>query len=122
MSHAPRWIADRETMELSERQDDGSYAVAYKMIPIQAAAAMIPIAQADQQKLTQEQLTAERERELRAAMEELDRIIERGGSFFIDGRRIIRAVLDKYRDADEPTGALGCCVECTCGKYGRFTR
>lgn len=32
--HPPRWIADRSTMELSERQADGSYKVAYKMVPI----------------------------------------------------------------------------------------
>ena len=31
---APRWIADMETMELSERQTDGSYAPAYRMAPL----------------------------------------------------------------------------------------
>lgn len=31
---SPRWVADLENRELSERQPDGSYKVAYHMLPI----------------------------------------------------------------------------------------
>ena len=30
----PRWIADLKTLRLSERQSDGSYRDAYKMVPL----------------------------------------------------------------------------------------
>lgn len=32
---APKWIVDRETAELSERQSDGSYRAAYKIQPLE---------------------------------------------------------------------------------------
>lgn len=33
--YGPRWVADLETMEMYERQADGSYKAAYKLAPLE---------------------------------------------------------------------------------------